>query len=545
MDINLEKGTIIIFGKSSKLDTMVAKFSSLSGEQVYSFFTNRGIQLPRKINVLALYSVLNDRIKWINSNTLPKDYFTRLKYYSYFTEQQLYNLFLSICNDEESFSEYRRNLFRLILINFVALDLKDGELNYVKTLKKAKTEPFEQYFNFVSGACLEQEDTFDGVNTDILREYLPLSASNQEIVDIASKYGIDLPTRLSKEQYAFYIYDQMKKNNTYSPEIQEELDKMSLQQLVTYAKRTNINMEPQMSKEQLVTYLFWYLEQCTISKTTVRRIENEAIYDPISFEVDLGQINIFGNGRGKRLIKYDGMYEDTKKWEAIQDGTYNKPEEKKIVEEIIDEPEEKEAIEEKIKEEVIPNKTSDEIYQKEEPKKAPFEEDINSGLDATTIHGDENTLDSIVSGIKELKEESRLKRPEDNKPLFEKQVELKEEVKLFNEVKEEKPEIKKEIEKDTITQEKTDPVPNVGIKVIEKKEEIKKEEIKKESHGLLVEEDFASTQVTENDKYGSDAILGIDKNEKAKIVLSIIALLIVLAGIGFLVYYFFLKDKMF
>lgn len=539
MDINLEKGTIIIFGKSSKLDTMVAKFSSLSGEQVYSFFTNRGIQLPRRINVLALYSVLNDRIKWINSNTLAKDYFMRLKYYSHFTEHQLYNLFLSICNDDNAFALYRKNLFRLILINFVALDLKDGELNYVKTLKKAKTEPFEQYFNFVSGACLEQDDTFDGVNTDELREYLPLSASNQEIVDLASKYGIDLPTRLSKEQYAAYIYDQMRQNNTYSPEIQEELDKMSLQQLVTYAKRTNINMEPQMSKEQLVIYLFWYLEQCTISKTTVRRVENEEFYNPLSFEVDLGQINIFGNGRGKRLIKYDGMYEDTKKWEAIQDGTYNKPEEK-VIEEVDDTP----IVVEKTP--VIEEKKEEVVYQKEEFKKAHYEEyndqEINSGLDATTIHGDENTLDSIVNDIKESKEESRLKRPDDIKPLFEKKEEEKPEEKaLENKPLVKEPEdLKPAYEKEVQLQPKTDPVPN--------REPIKKEEpeeVKKESHGLLVEEDFASTQVEENDKYGSDAILGIDKNEGVKIFLSILALIIVLAGVGFLVYYFFLKDKMF
>ena len=85
MDINLEKGTIIIFGKSSKLSTIISKFSSLSGEQAYSFFTNRGIQIPRLLNVMALRSVINDRIKWVNSNTLSKDYFQRLKYYPHFT----------------------------------------------------------------------------------------------------------------------------------------------------------------------------------------------------------------------------------------------------------------------------------------------------------------------------------------------------------------------------------------------------------------------------------------------------------------------------
>ena len=89
MDINLEKGTVTIFGKTGKLDTLIRKFAMLSGEQVYHFLVNRGIQLPRKMNCLALISVLNKRIKFLNSKSLSKDYFTRLQYYNSFTEQQL------------------------------------------------------------------------------------------------------------------------------------------------------------------------------------------------------------------------------------------------------------------------------------------------------------------------------------------------------------------------------------------------------------------------------------------------------------------------
>ena len=522
MDINLEKGTVILFGKANKLQTLINKFASLSGEQAYSFFINRGIQLPRLINVMALRSVLNDRIKWINSNTLSKDYFTRLKYYPHFTEQQLYNLFIAICNDEESFQLYRENLFRLVLLNFVALDLKDGEINYVKTLRKAKTEPFEQYFNFISGACLEQDNTFDGINTDELREFLPLSASNQEIVDLASKYGITLPIRLSKEQLLAYIYDYMQKNKTYSDEIKEELEKMTLQQLTTYSKRTGIDMEPQMTKEMLVTYLFWYLEQCTISKTTVRRIEADDLYAPLGFEVDLTKINIFGNGRGKRLIKYDGMYDDTEKWNQIQDGTYNKSEPK--IEE------EAEEIKEEAKEEEVaeaPSSFAKPEVEKEEAKKAPYEEEpsplpvegdeVNEGLDATTIHGEENTIDSISEELKKEKQEQE-EIAKKAQALKEEQERKKAE-QLISDKKLD------EIVKDTNNQ-KVDTKDNDNVV---------------RDHGLKVDEDFASTQVIDNDKYGSEALMGIDSNGRAKVVFSIILILLLIGGIGFAVYYFFLR----
>lgn len=530
MDINLEKGTIIIFGKSSKLSTIISKFSSLSGEQAYSFFTNRGIQIPRLLNVMALRSVINDRIKWVNSNTLSKDYFQRLKYYPHFTEQQLFNLYMAICNDDESFQLYRENLFRLVLLNFVALDLKDGEINYIKTLKKARTEPFEQYFNFISGACLEQDDTFDGINTDELREYLPLSASNQEIVDLAAKYGIDLPIRLTKEQMLQYIYDYMQKNNTYSDEIKEELDKMTLQQLTTYSKRTGINMEPQMTKEELVTYLFWYLEQCTIAKTSVRRIEADDLYNPLQFEVDLTQINIFGNGRGKRLIKYDGMFDDTQKWNQIQDGTYNKPEPKKedIEEEkedakdisleekveVIDDAKEEvkedliEEVKEDVKEEVIETPKTNEVAEVVQP--------VNEGLDATTIHGEENTLDTLTEEVKrEQKEKEEI-------ALRAKAIKEEQERKKAQEISDKKLE-------DIIKNDSNQKLEDDNEDVID-------------AHGLKVDEDFASTQAIDNDKYGSESLIGIGNGGRAKVIIAIIIIILLIGAIGFLAYWFFLKD---
>ena len=182
MDINYDKNTISIYGKNMKIETVLKKLTQLSGEQAYHFLTNRGIQLPRKMNSLALISVLNRKIKFLHSNSLSKDYFTRLQYYKYFTEQQLFNLYLKIANTDDDFYLYRYNLYKLIITNFVALDLNDGELTYLINLKKNKVESFEQYFNYISGSALEQENTFDGQDIDLLKEQLPNSASNQEIL---------------------------------------------------------------------------------------------------------------------------------------------------------------------------------------------------------------------------------------------------------------------------------------------------------------------------------------------------------------------------
>ena len=54
MDINLEKGTITIFGKNEKLNSLALKLSAISGEQVYSFFTNKNCFIPRMLNIYAM-----------------------------------------------------------------------------------------------------------------------------------------------------------------------------------------------------------------------------------------------------------------------------------------------------------------------------------------------------------------------------------------------------------------------------------------------------------------------------------------------------------
>ena len=317
MDINFEKETVTLFGKAGKLDTLIRKFTMLSGEQVYHFLVNRGIQFPRRMNCLALMSVLNRRIKFLNSNSLSKDYFTRLKYYSSFTEQQLFNLFCKICNDDNSFYAYRYNLFKLLLTNFVAMDFNDGELTYVKNLKKANIESFEQYFNYISGAGVEQEGTFDGQDLDVIKENLEFSASNQEVFDIASKYGIEIPQKLKKEDLLGFIVWWMQNDNSYNDQIGEELNQMTLQQLSTFAERTNIPMSANLSKKQAITYLFYILSMSEIETTSIKRIEVPEEYLPLEFTVDLTKVSVFKNSEPKKIIHYKGEENDNEEFNQV------------------------------------------------------------------------------------------------------------------------------------------------------------------------------------------------------------------------------------
>ena len=146
MEFDLNKQTLTIYGKTERLSVLANRLQALSGKQTYEFLSSRSVFLPRKINVLALRSVLNERIKSLHASELPKEYYATLENYRNFSEYQLFNLFATICDNKDDFKAYRLNLWKLILINYEALNLNDGEINYLKNISKLQTERLEKYF---------------------------------------------------------------------------------------------------------------------------------------------------------------------------------------------------------------------------------------------------------------------------------------------------------------------------------------------------------------------------------------------------------------
>lgn len=310
MDVNLEKKTITLFGKSERLETLVNKLASLSGEQVYSLFEGRGIAVPRKMNCMALTSVINNRLKTLHASELSKDYFLRLNYYKNFSEIQLYNLFKTICDTKEYFKEYRQNLFRLILINFVGLNLTDGEINYLKGIKKLTMEKFDDYFQYISSMCQEQENTFDGQSLEALQEMLADSSSSQEILDLGNKYGITIPTTLKKTELVGFMKDYLNQTGELNKGLEAEIEASTVTGLNNICKRYRIPMSSNMTKTELLSYLFYFLSQCEIITTSVRRIESLPMYEPLDFTLDLSVFKGFLRDDTRRVIRYDGDEND-------------------------------------------------------------------------------------------------------------------------------------------------------------------------------------------------------------------------------------------
>ncbi|MGM9969755.1 MAG: hypothetical protein ACI35S_05090 [Anaeroplasma sp.] len=494
MDIDVENNKVVINDKKYKLDSIIKILTQLSGEQVYHFLSNRGTQLPRRVNCLALMSVLNHRIKFLNSNSLSKDYFLRLQYYKYFTEQQLYNLFKKICNDEESFFAYRYNFFKLLLINYVGMDLDDTEIVYLKNVKKGNMESFDQYYNYISGAALEQENTFDGQIIDDLKIYLEKSSSNQEIFDLAGKYGIDLPAKLRKEDFLEFILDYMIENKMYNDEIADELRKMTIAQLTTYARRVGIPMQPSMGKQELITYLFYYLSKCHIEQTSLKRIEIPNDYLPLDFSIDFALINNFTDLEPKKVIHYKNEEKDIENYnQSLIDSTMPLNEEDIELNEIIEE--EVEPIE-IVEEEVEPIEIVEEVETTEMVEEVEPIEIVEEEVEPIEIVEEVETTE-IVEEVEttEIVEEVET-------------TEMVEEVETTEMVEEvETTEIVEEVETTEIVEE---------VETTEMVEEVETTEMVEEENNLFV---FDSLQ--KNELYGSESILKLKKGNIGLIFLII------------------------
>lgn len=127
MEYIADNQIVVVFSKKIGLETIAAKLSELNAEQIYNFFINREIKLPRRLNSFALISVLNSSILKLNSHSLNKESFAKLDFYNELSDYQLTSIFNKIC-DSNDYVLYRRNLWKLIIVNCKNINLHDGEI---------------------------------------------------------------------------------------------------------------------------------------------------------------------------------------------------------------------------------------------------------------------------------------------------------------------------------------------------------------------------------------------------------------------------------
>lgn len=254
------KQIVIVFNKRMGLETIVSKLALLSGEQIKKFFLDRDTKIPRKINAMALTSVLNERIKTLDSHSLTKDAFAKLESYSSFTEFQLQSLFDKVGTDEDYYL-YRKNLWKLLIRNHIGIGLQDGEITRLINTKKYIIENFSEFSKKINEVTLDTAKEFDAYPKakleDLLRNYFSLD----EVRLLGKKYGFEIPARLKKDDLLVYVKEMMKAKRKLTLVLQRQLNAMTITQLNEFCLLQNLGISSSMKKEELINLFLFLIKQ--------------------------------------------------------------------------------------------------------------------------------------------------------------------------------------------------------------------------------------------------------------------------------------------
>ena len=516
MDYNEKKQALVVYGKEEKISTLARKFASLSGKQFYDFFSNRAVGLPRTINCLALYNVLNERLKTLTASEVNKDKAIRLQSYDKFSEVELYDLFVSLCPTKEAYRQYRINLFTLILLNYESLKLTDGEITYLSNVTKTPIEKVDYYFQYVTSASYEMVNTFDGQDIDKLVEGFNKSAVIADIINLAEKYGIELKQKYTKDELVEEVKNYLKISDAYTLDLEAEIDKSTISDLNLFCTKRNIPLASSMNKDNLIKYFFFILEHAEIPTTEVTNLVVPAEFEPLEFKVDLSPYKGFKNEVTdpiKQIIIWAGKEETVESQVEAKAVAPQAEEAVEEAEELEEEPQE-ETTQETVEE-------TEEAEEVEELEEATEELDEASNEDfEEVIYVDEDGNPVNPEDVEEVIEDEETEYLEEEAPEEE-----------TEEAAEEEPQ-----EEAEETEEAIDATPVVEEEKEEKKEIDEQQELKKKIADAQKKEKLALSfgNVEESDLYGDETLYKSLK-PPVKLIASVIGCLLVAAAIIILV----------
>lgn len=295
------KEMVVVFNKRMGLETVASKLALLNGEQIKKFFMERDTRFPKKMNAMALTSVLNERIKTLDSHSLTKDAFAKLESYSSFTEFQLQNLFEKIGTDED-FYLYRKNLWKILIRNHIGIGLQDGEVTRLINMKKYKVESFLDFTIKINEVTLDLSKEFDAYPKSKLESLLRDYFSLEEIRLFGKKYGFDIPARLKKDDLLVYVKDMMKAKRKLTLVLQRQLNDMTITQLNEFCTLQELGISSLMKKDELINLILFLIKQAKYPTIEAGTIIGSDMAEPLKFRVDLDAVDNFKRGIPKKVI---------------------------------------------------------------------------------------------------------------------------------------------------------------------------------------------------------------------------------------------------
>lgn len=383
--------------KDFSVDEIVDSLVNIPAEEIVYFLEGLDINFPRSLRFGALQKVLFPILEK-EFQDLSKDgsdvegperleesrRLNRLRWIDSFSETQFENELYRFNNreiDQAYLAEFWKRLIGFLIKEGVPRKtitefLEKGRHKYKNT---QALPPIRLFQKALEPMIYDEESTFDGLLRSLFAKRVVLSATISELKQIGAKYGIKVPTRLTKIQVLEIIVNELKNRNEYIPDIHSELSSFNLKELEEFARLNNIIAFAYINKDQMIEYMYKdFDEKPKEIRKFVPDEEESAKLDEEIIEIE----EAITEKQDKEEIVIEDKVEIQEKVEPVTEIKEEIP----VKEDVIDDLEE-EVKEEKPEKIIVPIEAKEEI-----DKSAVIHYDIENILE----------LKKEISGLKEL-----------------------------------------------------------------------------------------------------------------------------------------------
>ena len=268
MKLNTEENLLVVSNKKRDLNEVLDKLVDKDSKKVAAFLVEK-TSLPRELRIGALRLVLNDYVKMAKELVLSDEFMYRLNWYEKFSEYQLVNFWNILeSNNSDKFDaeteaiRFKKTFYLLLLMNADAVEFSDKELEALLKLNtpESTVESFKEFMNESDGAFYDYECNFDGMSYEDFKTVLKKCSTVADIRNIASKYGINVPKRLKKEELVALVLEGLRRQGKATDETEAELKKMSAITLQRYAKVNGVKASTEMKKDDIIEFIMNRIE---------------------------------------------------------------------------------------------------------------------------------------------------------------------------------------------------------------------------------------------------------------------------------------------
>ncbi len=294
--------SLMIGSKEIRVDEILKSIIYLPASEIKDFFHDLGINIPREIRIAALRDTLREKVAETRKNrlSLADELNYRLSWFPEFTETQLENLIV-FYDDPKLDREFLILLWTELLHHLSEKAVGPNEMKKlfdmsVRHVKQVGLDlpNMKTYNKELDELFFDQPNRIDGLTAQKIRPVLYKSSTLSEIRDLGTKYGVNVPKRLKKNELAEIIIKELEDRQELTPQLAENIRGMSVLLMQRFAIDNDIKASTELKKEEIIEYILanaqetketYYVPETEAYEMEVDQLQTEEQAEPLGEDI--------------------------------------------------------------------------------------------------------------------------------------------------------------------------------------------------------------------------------------------------------------------